>query len=105
MSEAKILLTLVQRHFGFLQDAGFEVVRSETVTPAAFQGGFILEYRRNEEAVVIAWLVLEIEITRNGKELFGSTIHPGFAGNMFTDAHLREHLPRIAKVIKERFAT
>ena len=45
------------------------------------------------------WLVgmtPEVEVRFNAEEVFGSRVHPGFEGNMFSREHLKEYLPRIA---------
>lgn len=90
-----------EREFAFLTRTGWLLAGTEIIAPASFKGGFVLTYALDDPRtqIRIKYLDLEFEIWKNGRRLFGSDVHPGFAGNMFSRERLEECLPRLANAI------
>ena len=79
------LISLVERAFAFLLERDWILRRVERVAPASFKGGFVLSYaNRAEGELSVQFLDMEVEVDRNGIELFGPVNHTGFAGNQFS---------------------
>jgi len=71
------------------------VASTEFVHPESFRGGFRIRLIGSSDPMLIEYLEMQLEVTTGGRELFGPTVHAGFEGNMFSNEHLRQHLPRI----------
>ena len=74
-----------------------------TFAPESAKGGFVLTVASEDPRlrVRIQYLDMQLEVTISGEQAFGDTVHPGFAGNMFSREHLLEALPRLASVIRQ----
>jgi hypothetical protein len=68
----------------------------ETFAEESYRGGFRLVLSREGRSVDIVYSDMQMEISHNGEEVFGYSVHSGFEGNMFSREHLKEYLPRIA---------
>jgi hypothetical protein len=77
---------------------GNELARAscETFQEDGYRGGFRLLLADQGRSVEILYSDMQLEISQDGKEVFGTRVHVGFEGNMFSREHLRECLPRIA---------
>ena len=58
--------------------------------------GFRLVYEQGEKRCEVLYSDMAIEVTMNGKELFGWAVHPDFAGNAFSRENLGKAISRIA---------
>ncbi len=73
------------------------VVRScETFGESHYRGGFRLVLANTIGSCEVLYSDMQLEVSFNGSEVFGTKVHVGFEGNMFSREHLREYLPRIA---------
>lgn len=72
------------------------VMSRETFGEAHYRGGFRLVLANTTVSCEVVYSDMELEVSFNGREVFGPKVHVGFEGNMFSREHLREHLPRIA---------
>ena len=68
----------------------------QTFGESNYRGGFKLVFAHAAGRCEVVYSDMEMEVSLNGKEIFGSKVHAGFEGNMFSHEHLREYLPRIA---------
>jgi hypothetical protein len=84
-----------QRQFQAALGASFEVTSNELLAPSSFRGGFRLVFVGPSRKLVVSYTDLEVEVSCNGRELFGPAYHSGFAGNMFSREHLVASLPGI----------
>ena len=74
----------------------FVVASRETFYESSYRGGFRLILTNEENRCEVLYSDMQLEVQFNGKEAFGPTVHPGFAGNTFSREHLREYLLSIA---------
>ena len=73
------------------------VVKScQTFAESHYRGGFRLVLANTTGICEVLYSDLELEVSFNSREIFGTKVHVGFEGNMFSREHLREYLPRIA---------
>ena len=68
----------------------------QTFGESNYRGGFKLVFFHDAGRCEVVYADMEVEVSLNGKEIFGPKVHFGFEGNMFSREHLREYLPRIA---------
>lgn len=68
----------------------------ETFGESNYRGGFKLSFSNKLGSCEVLYSDMQMEVSSNGKEVFGTRVHAGFEGNMFSREHLREYLPRIA---------
>ena len=74
----------------------FHVASREVIAESYYRGGFRLVFANASGQVQVFYGDLELEVTVNGRELFGPAVHQGFSGNMFSREHLKQYLPAIA---------
>jgi len=85
-----------EQQFHNVLGPSFHVASREIIAESSYRGGFRLLFAGASGQVQVFYGDLELEVTTNGRELFGPTVHEGFSGNMFSREHLRQHLPCIA---------
>jgi hypothetical protein len=68
----------------------------ETFGESHYRGGFRLVLANETGSFEVLYSDMQLEVSLNGREVFGTKVHAGFKGNMFSREHLREYLPRIA---------
>jgi hypothetical protein len=68
----------------------------ETFGESHYRGGFRLVLANMTGSFEVLYSDMQLEVRLNGREVFGTKVHGGFEGNMFSREHLREYLPRIA---------
>ena len=68
----------------------------QTFDESDYRGGFKLVFSHDAGRCEVMYSDMEMEVSLNGREIFGSKVHVGFEGNVFSREHLREYLPRIA---------
>jgi len=90
------LVADAERQFHAALGSSFHVASRELLGESHYRGGFRLVFAAASSQVQVFYGDLELEVTTNGRELFGPAVHTGFAGNMFSREHLKEHLPGIA---------
>ena len=90
--------------FAFLTSAGFRIASRKVIAPESFKGGFILSFRSGSSLLEIQYSDMEFVVTHDGREIFGATSHPGFAGNMFSREHLAEFLPGLAESVRKELS-
>ena len=95
------LLKRTERAFDFLRSAGFELKKRESLSPDSFKGGFVLTYSSRENEIVVQYLDMQLEVSQQGQELFGTTTHPEFSGNMFSRDHLLEYIDEIGEIVRK----
>jgi hypothetical protein len=76
-----------------------------TFSESSFRGGFELVLSYDGGRCEVVYSDMELEVRFNGREVFGTRVHAGFEGNMFSRDHLREYLPRIAASAAETART
>ena len=86
----------VEKQFLAALGFGFGVNLRELSGESHYRGGFRLVFAQALREVTVSYGDLEFEVTENGCELFGPSLHEGFEGNMFSREHLEKCLPRIA---------
>ena len=65
------------------------VVKScETFGESHYRGGFRLVLSNATGSCEVVYSDMELEVSFNGKEVFGPKVHVGFEGNMFSREHL-----------------
>ena len=70
----------------------FRVAGREVSAALHYRAGFRVVLTDASSIIEVYYGDVELEVTSNGRELFGPTVHAGFAGNMFSREHLRQHL-------------
>ena len=90
------LVTEAEQQFRDALGPGLRVTSREIIAESSYRGGFRLVFGGASGQVQVFYGDLELEVTANGRELFGPAVHQGFSGNMFSREHLRQHLPDIA---------
>jgi hypothetical protein len=91
-----------QEQFQAALGTNFEVASNELFAPSSFRGGFRLVLVGPSCKLVVSYTDLEVEVSCNGRELFGPTSHSGFAGNMFSLEHLAAALPSIVAGVSQQ---
>jgi hypothetical protein len=86
----------VEREFRSAFRNELVVESCETFGESSYRGGFRLVLANTSGSCEVVYSDMQLEVSFNGREVFGHKVHVGFAGNMFSREHLREHLPRIA---------
>jgi hypothetical protein len=84
-----------ERQFQSALGPAFQVVSCEVLGESHYRGGFRLVLSDGSRSFVVAYGDLELEVTLNGRELFGPQFHRGFEGIMFSREHLKQYLPGI----------
>ncbi len=62
----------------------------------SFKGGFKLVLEASGRRIEVLYSDMEIDVSLNGRELFGYNVHNGFGGNMFSRDNLAKAISRIA---------
>jgi hypothetical protein len=95
-SELSDLAKVAEREFISALGKQFQVSASETFGESHYRGGFQVTLADERSNCEVLYSDMQLEVRFNGKEVFGTQVHAGFEGNMFSREHLREYLPRIA---------
>jgi hypothetical protein len=85
-----------EREFCAAFGDGIVVKSCQTFGESHYRGGFQLVFATTTGTCEVVYSDMELEVSFNGREVFGTKVHVGFEGNMFSREHLREYLPRIA---------
>jgi hypothetical protein len=104
MNAVEQLVDQTVNAFAFLAPSGFKISSRKIIVPESFKGGFTLSYRSGGSSLEIQYSDMEFVVTHDGREMFGATNHPGFAGNMFSREHLAEFLPGLAESIRKELS-
>jgi len=91
--------------FAFLRERGLLLQERRILFPESFKGGFVLTFAGSGKEITIEYLDMQFEVRVDGVELFGSNTHREFAGNMFSRAHLLEHLAQLASVLRTQLTS
>ncbi|KAJ8136748.1 hypothetical protein OY671_010039, partial [Metschnikowia pulcherrima] len=51
----------------------------------------------------VEYLEMQFEVRSGSSEVFGPHNHQGFGGNMFSEEHLEEHLPKVARLFRDYY--
>ena len=98
MNTIEQLAEATESAFAFLPKLGTPLHERRILFPESFKGGFSLNFSGNGQAITVEYLDMQFEVRAGDIELFGSTVHPGFSGNMFSREHLAEHISTLASV-------
>lgn len=74
----------------------FAVTELRLFWEESFKGGFKLVLEASGRRIEVLYSDMEIDVTLNGRELFGNNVHDGFGGNMFSRDNLAKAISRIA---------
>jgi hypothetical protein len=98
------LAAQAEQVFGFVSQLGFRQIEREIFWPASFKGGFVIVFESASSSLSVEYSELALLVKVGNSEVFGPSVHPSFAGNMFSAEHLAEHLPQIAERVREALA-
>lgn len=97
MSETTVAQLASSAEFAFTElFPEFAVTERSLCWEDSFKGGFKLVLEVSSRRVEVIYSDMEIDVTLNGRELFGHNVHDGFDGNMFSRDDLAKAMPRIA---------
>jgi hypothetical protein len=74
----------------------FAVTERNLFLEESFKGGFKLILEASGRRIEVVYSDMEIDVTLNGRELFGYNVHVGFDGNMFSRDNLAMAISRIS---------
>lgn len=90
------LVMETQQAFEFLIGKGYGPPAVELVLPDCGRGDFVISYRAAESVLRIRYLDMEVDVERDGLQLFGASRPGRFTGNMFSRQNLLRCMTRIA---------
>lgn len=99
--EVAALMEEARAAFAFLTRCGHREATARISHPESFKGGFQLDYPDGESTIRVQYLDAEVEVRRDGVELFGPERHPGFAGSMFSRLPFQNAIHRIAAGVRK----